>query len=313
MSEPADNAGDVEAPSAEQENVEHHHGNLAQEPPPPTEENPPTTPVDPIAQEIQRLESETDCAREQKVKAESKFLDRQNRLTALQAVQRDIDTTLTAYRAAYGRLAREAKAIEEFLKCEKESLRKRLGEDGVEQVRQLSDARAAMGETLKKQALDAEASLQQAEADRDDRKKDVKKRGEELSEWKKLTATITARQTELRTMRDEVTSATQAGQDGVAYWLLGCAEDKYDSFAQDPRLIKPDEVPQALLRAVQNLADAEKSYAEAERAVAIAKDDRVAAVKEWDRHEKESEAELRDALRQIPGAEPVTTGERSHA
>jgi DNA repair exonuclease SbcCD ATPase subunit len=256
-----------------------------------------------IDEEIECLKSHVVGKRDTRDAAENEYQALQNRLKALEDVQRDLEATLKAYEPAYEQLAREDRAYKDYLDCERGSLEDLLGTNGIETVGKLVSARSSTSESLKKKVDDFRTALDTAESEREARKGEVKQRRDELNEWKKLTSTITARHAQLKSMRDEVTKAHQAGYYGLAYWLFTLVEEKYHEFVGDPRLVDPEDVPQALRTAVQGLAEAEKCHSMAERRAKAAKDDLTSATGELDQHNKGSEAKLREDLQQIPAAQ----------
>lgn len=262
---------------------------------------------DTIAEELARLESDAATARAEKAEADAALADLENRLATLRVVQKDAETATAAYTAAYERLGREDQAYEEYLQCQEEALRRQLGEDGVRVVEALVSARSDRADELDETATDAATTLRSAEAERDRLKDEVKERADAMAGWKKLTAAVTAQHTELTTRREEITKARQAGEYALAYWLLGRARERRESFTSGPRLIDPGDLVDELLGAVEALADAQKDLADAERAATAAKADLAAATKARDKHRADSEAQLRESLR--TAATHATTGE----
>jgi chromosome segregation ATPase len=262
---------------------------------------------DSIAEELARLEADAETARAEKAEADAALADLENRLATLRAVQKDAATATSAYTAAYERLGREDQAFEEYHQFQEEGLRRQLGEDGVAEVEELVQARKDRADELDQAADDAATTLRDAEAERDRLKDEVKELADALAGWKKLTATVTAQHAELTTRREEITKARQAGEYALAYWLLGRARARRESFDDGPRLIDPDDLEDELLGAVEALADAQKDLADAERAATTAKADLAAATKARDKHRAESEAQLRESLR--TAGTHATTGE----
>ncbi|WP_341358352.1 hypothetical protein V5H98_11190 [Georgenia sp. M64] len=262
---------------------------------------------DTIAEKLAQLETEATAARTKKNQADVALADLENRLTTLRAVQKDAETAATAYTAAYDALAREDTAYGEYLQSQEEGLRRQLGEDGVAGVEAVVKARSDRTKKLDRKARKAARTLASAESRRDRLKDRVKKRSDALAGWKKLTATVTAQHTELKTRREEIAKARQAGEYALAYWLLGSAAARRKSFGEGPRLIPPKDLEHKLLDAVTALADAQRALADAETAATTAKADLAAATKARDKHRAESEAQLRESLR--TAGTHATTGE----
>lgn len=260
-----------------------------------------------INEELARLESDAATARAEKVQADAALADLENRLATLRSVQQDADAATTAYAAGYERLSREDEAYEEYLEFQDESLRERLGEDGVAEVEALVTAWSDRADDLDTAVTTAARTLADAESERDRLKGEVKECSDDLAGWKKLTATVTAQHTDLKTRREEITKARQAGEYALAFWLLGQARTRRESFDDGPRLIDPDDLEEELLDAVDELAKAQKELAAAELAATLAKADLAAATKARDKHRAESEAQLRESLR--TAGTHATTGE----
>ncbi|WP_454778196.1 hypothetical protein [Georgenia muralis] len=342
MSEPSADAGDAEAVPAQQKDLDQQlqpQGQAVGEAggsPPTEEEAPPTeqteevveaatdtdsgapgtdddstgsdsTDDDTIAEKLAQLETDATAARTKKDQADVALADLENRLTTLRAVQKDAETAATAYTAAYDALAREDTAYGEYLQSQEQGLRRQLGEAGVAEVEALDTARKDRANQLETELKTAAEKLTSAESTREEQRLAVKEKGDALAGWKKLTATVTAQHTELKTRREEIAKARQAGEYALAYWLLDQARARRESFDDGPRLIDPDDLQHKLLDAVTALADAQKALADAETAATTAKADLAAATKARDKHRAESEAQLRESLR--TAGTHATTGE----
>ncbi|MFG1990765.1 hypothetical protein ACGFJ7_12405 [Actinoplanes sp. NPDC048988] len=272
---------------------------------------PPPEP-DPIDKEIDKYARETAEARAAKELADSKFADKQNRLTALRGAKNDLDANQKAYEDAHDKLEREEEDYEEFYQSEKASLEKLLG-PLAGRVKTESEAFKAKQAELDTGAEEAETALRKAEKTRDDAKADVKDKTARVTEYKKLAATITARMGVLKTRYDEITKERDAGKYAVAYWLLAHRGDYLAALRAEPKIIDPGELPRALVTALDAQATSEKTLAGDEAKVVELRAALAQAVKDRDEHRAKGEAALRKKLETLPPAGDATRGAVSHA
>lgn len=266
---------------------------------------------DSIEKEIERLKKEAQEARDAKDTADITFADKDNRLSTLRTVQRDLDANQQSYAKAYDQLKRDEQVYRDYLNSEKESLEQLL-KGLADEVRNKDAALKSDRQALEQQVTEKTKALQEAEAKRDASQADVKDKTERVSQYKKLAATITSRLATLKSRRDEITKADQAGQYAVAYWLLVC-RDYSNVLGGEPNLIKPDELPQRLITALDALATAESQLKKDERAVSKCRDDLAAAKTARDDHVANAEKNLRAQLEQMQPPAPPTGGKPDNA
>ncbi|OJF14206.1 coiled-coil domain-containing protein [Couchioplanes caeruleus] len=256
---------------------------------------------------IKKLEAEAGRARQAKEAAENTLADKENRLAALRTVQRELDANKQAYGAAYDKLKRDEKAYRDFLTSEKGSLEKLLG-PVADEVRKKAAALGDERKSLEREVDSRTTAATEAEAARDASKVKAKELSDRSGELKKLAATITARLALLKTRRDEITKASQAGQYALAYWLL-TGRDYAAVLDREPKLIAPTGLAQALIDALDAQAKAEQRQADDERTVVRHRAELTDARKRLDDHLANGEARLRADLEQMATME----GDKPHA
>ncbi|MGY1701264.1 hypothetical protein [Geodermatophilus sp. SYSU D00766] len=285
--------------------------------------SPPVPDADPFTRAKDELRAKRESAQKrvegadkEKQESDIELSDADNRFSAIEAAEKDVEANVTAYKSAYAGLEAEDDAYTEYLEREEDSLTQSLGTPRVARVNELVTASKETGkklesdaETLREELAAAERDLAKLKAD-----SDVKKRSDVLSGWKRLTATLVSQHAELKKLRDEVTKERQAGHYGLALYLLGCAKDKREEFADTgPHLTQPANVPNELLKAINALADAENALARAEAKVTALKKKLETATKKRDQHRAKAETTLREELLKVGSGDAATTGGTDNA
>ena len=256
-----------------------------------------------VDKELKRQDEETERAREVAEGAGSTYKDQKGRSEALSNLKKDIDQAVLVYASVRDQLKIDQQAYLDYQESEKESLEKLLGPEAAAEVKKksedkrLADDKAVVGVESKRKELAA------AEKERDDSDKSRKGKATEVAEWKQLAATIGARHAKLKSMRDEITKAHQAGHYALAYWLLELRDYDKELKVGAAALIMPDEMPAVLLAAVKSLADAEKDYAAKESTVGKRRNELAEAEKQLADRKAQGEARLRDELKQMAPAQ----------
>jgi hypothetical protein len=265
------------------------------------EQPPPET----VEEAIKRLMEESNKARAAKEEADNRFADADRRLTALRNLKLDIDKAKQAYTAAYDQLKRDQTAYADYLTSETDSLEKSLKPAGVQEVKQKADDVKDKEDKLRHTVETRKDALETAVKDRDSSKGSVKDQADLVNKYKQLAATVSARHAKLKSMRDEITKARQARQYALAYWLLTFGD--YDTTLHaKPTPIPPDDLPVALLSAVNKLTDYENRLAANEIAVVKRQQEATEAEKQLDEHLATAKADLRKELEQL---QTPTTGD----
>jgi hypothetical protein len=311
--------GQPPAPCADEEPEEHPHfedvPETDLEPPRPKEpakiseekptEEKPATQGDyaSIQEEIRALREAMRTAISGKLKAEGALAGQQNRLVVLEQVERDFPVTKKAYEDAYPQLRRDENDLVDYIKGEKKSVAAHLGREGVRKVRLLVVEFLTHGRDLvdKVEKAKEEANISP------DSNAEVAKYASDLDAWKKITATLTAQQREIRGHREDVIKARQAGHYGLALWLLWKAELRREEFLSGcgPYLVLPKHLQQKLYRAGKRLADAQYDAAEVKRVTAENEAALAAAIADLDKHQKSAGPTLQEELKDVDSADPA--------
>jgi hypothetical protein len=257
-----------------------------------------------IDQVIEQLEKEEGEAEAGKETADSTLADKQNRLAALRAAQRDFDTNKGTYAAAHDQFTRDQKGYEDYVTAETARLKTTLGATA-DEVHRRATAVTDESAALTKAVDDGTTAVADAQTARDSAKTDALAKAAVSADLKKLAAAVAARLGRLKAWQDEITKAEQTGHDALAYYLL--TERSFEeTVAGEPKVIDPDELSGKLIGALDEQAKAEQTLAVAERAVTKSKADLAAAQTRLKVHQATSDADLRRDLTQLApeGDEP---------
>lgn len=255
-----------------------------------------------IQTELMELRNARDEARQAREEAQGKFVNKEERLTVLEAVERDYPTTKKAFDNAYPQLLRAHDNFTDYLDCEESKLITRLGSAAVTEVKRLVKDRNDKSHQLEQAVVDAKNKLQESTAPLEVYNEAIKNRTAELKGWKDLTATVTAQHADLEKFRGEITKARHDGDYGLALGLLLMAKSKREEHTSGPRLVKPSEVHREFHLAGEELAKAQRELAAAQRDLETRKAVLAAVTKDLDEHRKTSEARLRVDLVEIKPA-----------
>lgn len=258
-------------------------------------------PPETIAEAIARLEAERAAALTAKESADSAFADADGRLEALQKLQADIDKATEAYEGSFDQLKIEQQAYDDYDESERECLEDILGHLTGDVDRATAATDTALANAVQRVAS-AEHDVAAAERDRNDKDNTRLVAAGRLTALQQLAATIAARHGLLRKIRDAVNKAHQDGDYALAYWLLKHGSYR-DLLNGEPMLIDPDELPAALLEAVNALGDAEEALASCEATLAKQRQELTDAEAELADRKAKGEAELRDQLKTIVPSE----------
>lgn len=262
----------------------------------------PTGTEETIEEAIARLEAAFAEARTEKEEADRTFADADGRLTALRNLKRDSETATLAYEKVHDQLTIDQQGYLDYNETEDDSLVKLLGPRAVAEVEEKVEAATAAHDEAVEAVEAAKAALAAAERRRDDSRSVVKERSDRVARYKQLPATIGARHARLKSMRDEVVKARQAGQYALAYWLLVCRDFRSVLDEASQELIEPEELPGRLLAAVNEVADAERDHAKHESTVTKRRNELAEAERRLADLKANGEARLRDQLKQISPA-----------
>lgn len=273
---------------------------------------PPTEPEETLEQQLGRLQDDLKEATETQTQASLEVADLQGRIAALTALQKDIDKAKADYAAARPALAEREQALRVYYDYETKCLTDIVGaaKETIEQVdadakKELEDATNAVDDA-KKALTELEGQLAEADEAR-------QQASTAVNERKKLAATIKARLSELDAIKTEVNAAQKDNDYALAYWLLVMG-DFTSILEREPKLMDPAELPDALLDAVNELGDAEKTYAAKALDVSQQQAVLVDAEAHLRRVTKEYDEKLRKALKAITPAgqsEPSEASEPS--
>jgi hypothetical protein len=259
-----------------------------------------------IDQVIEQLEKEESQAEVGKETADSTLADKQNRLVALRAAQRDFDTNKGTYAAAYDQFTRDQKGYEDYVTSETTRLKTVLGTTA-DEVHRRATAVTDESAALEKAVDDGTTAVADAQTARDSAKTDALAKAAVSADLNKLAGAVSARLGRLKAWQDEIAKAEQTGHDALAYYLL--TERSFEeTVAAEPKVIGPDELSGKLIVALDEQAKAEQTLAAAERAVTKSKADLAAAQTRLKDHQATSDADLRRDLTQL-----APEGDKPHA
>jgi hypothetical protein len=259
-----------------------------------------------IQDEIRTLREAMSKAIKDKVDAEGTLADRENRLKVLEGVERDFPSAKKAYDDLYPQLRRDERDLLDYIKCEKKSLAALLGPTGVDRVR----SRVEDFLNNRRKLEEAVESAKQAAKEPSDPNTEVTKYGLDLAAWKKIAGTLASQHAEIRKLREETIKARQAGQYGLALWLLWKAELRRREFALGcgPKLVEPATLHHELHGAGERLAAAQQRLAEEQREAAANKAALAAAINNLDVFLGTAEATLQETLKEIESADHARLG-----
>jgi hypothetical protein len=263
-------------------------------------------PTTSIQDEIRTLREAMSKAIKDKVDAEGTLADRENRLKVLEGVERDFPSAKKTYDDLYPQLRRDERDLLDYIKCEKKSLAALLGPTGVDKVRSLVDDFL----TNRRKLEEAVESAKQAAKEPSDPNTEVTKYGLDLAAWKKIAGTLASQHAEIRKLREETIKARQAGQYGLALWLLWKAELRRREFTLGcgPKLVEPATLHHELHGAGERLAAAQQRLAEEQRKAAANKAALTAAINNLDVFLGTAEATLQETLKEIESADHARLG-----
>jgi hypothetical protein len=264
-----------------------------------------------IREEIRALREAMSTAISGKLLAEGVLAAQENRLSVLEQVERDFPVARKAYDDAYPQLRRNEDDLIDYIKDEKKSVAAHLGVEGVKKVACRVVEFLTQERDLKKAVDDAKIKAKKPA----DPNAEVARYTSDLAAWKKITATLTAQQGEIRALREEIVKARLAGHYGLALWLLWKAELRRKEFLSGcgPYLVLPTDLQEKLYRAAKRLADAQKKAAEAQRVATENEAALAAAIANLDKHQKTAEPTLQEDLKDLDGDDPaqVESAERA--
>jgi hypothetical protein len=240
----------------------------------------------------------------------SRYADVRAQNARLREIDPQFETTLKAYDAAFEQLQLEDKAYREYLNAETTRLKKVLGK-AAQEVENLSAERDAEEERLENKLKKAGKKLEASEKEASDAASSVKDATGLLAKYKQPVAVINARHNGLKSLRAAVTEAASIGNDAVAYWLLTSGFTK--ALSEAPPVLTTEQLIAELIEKDDELQGAERTKKERDKSVEKRRKAQAKAKAKLEEFRAVSEADLREALKQLPLNESATREDRSHA
>jgi hypothetical protein len=260
-------------------------------------------PPETVEQAIARLTKEAEAAQKAKDAADSAFADVDGHLTALRNLQKESDKANQAYKAAHDQLEIDQQGFLDYYDSEKDNLEHLLGTTALKAIDTKVQAKRGADKAAADAVTTANNALTAAATQSDESKADRTEKAAAVTRYQQLPATIGAGHTKLKALRDEAVKARQAGLYALAYWLL-VSRPEFSSVLEvsAAELIEPDALPAKLLAAVNELAAAEHTQAENDKALAKCRVDLANAQRENAEQQTKGETALREELKNIPAA-----------